>query len=121
MNIEGVTLLNQFIQYSPLPLALILVLIISTILIAIGIIEIQDLHEWGVFLLIGGLIIFIVFMGIASTNDSKTFLNYPDYIHYIIQIDDKAAWSEIAPNYKIIKEIYPDTGIYEIEKEYSEE
>ena len=45
-------------------------------------------------------------------------MNYPAYTHYIIQIDDKAAWSEIAPNYTIVEEIYPNTNIYEIKKVY---
>ena len=56
----------------------------------------------------------------AAEEEHKTLLNYPAFTHYIIQIDDKTAWSEIAPNYTIVEEVYLNTGIYEIKREYKE-
>ena len=45
----------------------------------------------GGLILLGGFIFILTFMAIASEEEHKTFLNYPAYTHYIIQIDDKAA------------------------------
>ena len=54
MNIEGVTLLKQFIEYSPLALAVMLTFIVSGIMIIIGLEGIRVYCYWGVVLILGG-------------------------------------------------------------------
>ena len=120
MNIEGITLLNQFIEYSCKPLIVLTIIIIGTLITLISIFLLEDDKPIGVLVLLIGLVSIIIFGAIASEEEYKTFLNDPAYTHYIIQIDDKAAWSEIAPNYTIVEEIYPNTNIYEIKKVYEE-
>lgn len=120
MNIEGITLLNQFVEYSCNPLVVIILIIIETIIIVISVCMLENDNPIGVLVLLIDLVSIIIFGGIAAEEEFKTFLNYPAYTHYIIQIDDKAAWAEIAPNYTIVKEVYPDTGIYEIKRGYKE-
>lgn len=120
MNIEGIVLLKQFIEYSYSPLVIIIILIIAVILALISVLLLETDHPIGIVILIFCLAFVFTFSSIASEDEKKTFLNYPAYIHYIIQIDDKSAWAEIAPNYTIVKEIYPDTDIYEIQREYKE-
>ena len=120
MNIEGTVLLKQFIEYSCQPLIIIIILIIAGILAFISILLLETDHPIGIVILIFGLAFAFIFGSIANEEEKKTFLNYPAYTHYIIQIDDKSAWAEIAPNYTIIKEIYPDTDIYEIQRKYKE-
>ena len=120
MNIEGITLLNQFVEYSCKPLIVIMILIITTILALISILLLKADHSIGIVILIFSLVFAVVFGSMGAETEKKTFLNYPAYTHYIIQIDDKAAWSEIAPNYTIVEEVYPNTGIYEIKQEYKE-
>lgn len=120
MNIESITLLKQFIEYSYNPLIVLIIAIIGAIIAFIGILMLQCDHSIGVFPLFFGLIFILTFESIALEEEHKTVLNHPAYTHYIIQINDKAAWAEIAPNYTIIKEVYPDTDIYEIKGEYKE-
>lgn len=120
MNIDGVTLLNQFITYSYNPLTIISIIVITVILLIIAICLIEDLKYSGLIILIAAIAVVSFGLGIATIENSKTFLNYPAYTHYVIQINDKAAWSEIAPNYTIVEEIYPNTNIYEIKKVYEE-
>lgn len=120
MNIEGITLLNQFVEYSYHPLVILIILIIGAIIVFIGVKMVEYNYDIGVLPLFGGLIFIFMFVAIATQEKNKTFLNYPAYTHYIIQINDKAAWSEIVPNYTIIEEVYPNTGIYEIKREYKE-
>lgn len=121
MNIEGITLLNQFVEYSCKPFIVIMMIIIGAILILIGIELCESRHPAiGFLIAVVGALFVPIFAAIANKETHKNFLNYPAYTHYIIQIDDKAAWSEIAPNYIIVKEVYPNTGIYEIKREYKE-
>ena len=120
MNIEGTVLLNQFIEYSYKPLIALMIIIITGILAFISILLLETDHPIGIVILIFNLAFAIIFGSIANEEEKKTFLNYPAYTHYIIQIDDKSAWAEIAPNYTIVKEIYPDTDIYEIQRKYKE-
>ena len=120
MNIESITLLNQFVEYSCKPFIVLIVIISGAIIALIGILMLDSGNSIGGLILLGGFIFILTFMAIASEEEHKTFLNYPAYTHYIIQIDDKAAWAEIAPNYTIIEEVYPNTGIYEIKQEYKE-
>lgn len=120
MNIEGITLLNQFVEYSCKPLIIIIFFIITCILALISILLLETDHPIGIVILIFSLVFTFVFGSMAAEEEHKTLLNYPAYTHYIIQIDDKAAWTEIAPNYTIVEEVYPDTGIYEIKREYKE-
>lgn len=121
MNIEGITLLNQFVEYSCSPLIIITIIIIGGILIYIGIMLCEQQHPTGFLIVVVGLLFALIFGTMACKEKDKTLLNYPIYIHYVIQIDDdKAAWSEIAPNYIIVEEVYPNTGIYEIKQEYKE-
>ena len=120
MNIEGITLLNQFVKYSYNPLIILAIIIIGIIIALISVFLLEDNNPIGVLVLLIGLVSIIIFGAIASEEEYKTFLNYPASTHYIIQIDNKAAWSEIAPNYTIVKEVYPNTGIYEIKREYKE-
>jgi len=120
MNIEGTTLLKQFITYSYNPLIVLIIAIIGAIIAFIGILMLQCNYSIGVLPLFFGLIFILTFESIALEEEHKTFLNYPAYTHYIIQINDKVAWTEIAPNYTIVKEIYPNTDIYEIKHEYKE-
>ena len=120
MNIEGTILLNQFIEYSYKPLIVVIIIIITGIFGLISILLLETDHPIGIVILIFSLAFAFIFGSIANEEEKKTFLNYPAYTHYIIQIDDKSAWAEIAPNYIIVKEIYPDTDIYEIQREYKE-
>lgn len=120
MNIEGTVLLKQFIEYSCQPLVIIMILIITVILALISVLLLETDHPIGIVFLIVCLAFALVFNSIAKETEKKTFLNYPAYTHYIIQIDDKSAWAEIVPNYTIIKEVYPDTNIYEIQRKYRE-
>ena len=120
MNIEGITLLKQFVEYSYNPL-MFLMIIIGAIIFVTGFLIIDCGHPIGALVAFGGAIFILTFTGIACEDEHKTFLNYPAYTHYIIQINDKTAWTEIAPNYTIIEEVYPDTDIYEIKREYKEE
>lgn len=120
MNIEGTVLLKQFIEYSCQPLIIIIILIIAGILALISILLLETDHPIGIVFLIVCLAFAFVFGSIAKETEKKTFLNYPAYTHYIVQINDKSAWAEIAPNYTIIKEVYPDTNIYEIQRKYRE-
>lgn len=120
MNIEGTVFLKQFIEYSCQPVIIIMIIIITSIIAFISILLLETDHPIGIVILIFSILFAFVFTAIASEGEKKTFLNYPAYIHYIIQIDDKSAWAEIAPNYTIIKEIYPDTNIYEIQRKYKE-
>lgn len=120
MNIEGTILLNQFIEYSCKPLIVLMIIIIVGIFALISMLLLETDHPIGIAILIFSFALALVFGMIASEEEKKTFLNYPAYTHYIIQIDDKSAWAEIAPNYTIIKEIYPDTNIYEIQRKYKE-
>lgn len=120
MNIEGTVLLNQFIEYSYKPLIALMIIIITGILAFISILLLETDHHIGIVILIFGLAFAFIFGSIANEEEKKTFLNYPAYTHYIIQIDDKSAWAEIVPNYTIIKEVYPDTNIYEIQRKYRE-
>ena len=120
MNIEGITLLNQFIEYSCKPLIVIMILIITSIIVLISILLLETDHPIGAVILIFSLVLALVFGSMAGEEEHKTLLNYPKFTHYIIQIDDKTAWTEIAPNYTIVKEVYPNTGIYEIKREYKE-
>lgn len=120
MNIEGITLLNQFVEYSCKPLIVLTIIIIGTIIVLISVFMLENDNLIGALVLLIDLASTIIFGVIASEEEHKTFLNYPAYTHYIIQIDDKTAWSEIAPNYIIVKEVYPNTGIYEIKQEYKE-
>lgn len=120
MNIEGITLLNQFIEYSCKPLIVIMIFIITCIIALISILLLEADHPIGIVILIFSLVFAFVFGSMAGEEEYKTLLNYPKFTYYIIQIDDKAAWSEIAPNYTIVEEVYPDTGIYEIKREYKE-
>jgi len=120
MNIEGTTLLKQFITYSYNPLIVLIIVIIGAIIAFIGILMLQCNYSIGVLPLFCGLIFILTFESIALEKEHKTFLNYPAYTHYIIQINDKTAWTEIAPNYTIVEEVYPATGIYEIKREYKE-
>lgn len=118
MNIEGITILNQFVEYSYKPFIVLTIMIIGVIIALIGVLMLEDDNPIGVLVLLIDLVCIIIFGVIATEEEHKTFLNYPAYTHYIIQIDDKAAWAEIAPNYTIIEEVYPNTGIYEIKQEY---
>ena len=120
MNIEGITLLNQFIEYSCNPLTILMILFIAGIITVIGVLLLETDHPIGIVVLIFGLVSGGVFGSMAGNDHKNTFLNYPAYTHYIIQINDKAAWTEIAPNYTIVEEVYPATGIYEIKREYKE-
>jgi len=120
MNIEGTTFLNQFIEYSCQPFVVIIIMIIVGILVLISILLLETDHPIGIIILIFSIIFALIIGSIAAEVDKKTFLNYPAYTHYIIQINDKSAWAEIAPNYTIIKEVYPDTDIYEIQRKYKE-
>lgn len=120
MNIEGITLLNQFVEYSCKPLIVLAIVIIGAIIAFIGILMLQCNYSIGVLPLFVGLIFILTFESIAMEEEHKTFLNYPAYTHYIILINDKTAWTEIAPNYIIIKEVYPNTDIYEIKRKYKE-
>ena len=120
MNIEGITLLNQFIEYSCKPLIVIMIFIIACILALISVLLLEADHPIGIVILIFTLVFAFVFGAIAAEEEHKTLLNYPKFTHYIIQINDKAAWVEIAPNYTIIEEVYPNTGIYEVKREYKE-
>lgn len=120
MNIEGITLLNQFVEYSYKPLIIIMLFIIACILALISVLLLETDHPIGILIIIFTLAFTLVFGSMAAEEEHKTFLNYPAYTHYIIQIDDKVAQSEIVPNYTIIKEVYPNTGIYEIKREYKE-
>ena len=120
MDIENITLLNQFITYSCDALTIFLIIIIAVILLIIAICLIENLKYSGLIILIAAIAVGSFGLGIATIENSKTFLNYPAYTHYVIQINDKAAWSEIAPNYTIVEEIYPNTNIYEIKKVYEE-
>lgn len=120
MNIEGTVLLNQFIEYSCKPYIVITILIISGIIALASILLIEADHPVGITILIFDIVLALISGSIAAEEEKKTFLNYPAYTHYIIQIDDKSAWAEIASNYIIVKKIYPDTNIYEIQREYKE-
>ena len=120
MNIEGTVLLKQFIEYSCQPLIIIMILIIAGTLAFTSILLLETDHPIGIVTLIFSLLFAFIFGSIASEDEKKTFLNYPAYTHYIIQINDKSAWAEIAPNYTIIKEVYPNTNIYEIQRKYKE-
>lgn len=120
MNIEGITLLNQFVEYLPYPLLIIMTVIFIAVSIVIGVTFINHYEETIGGIFISGSIILLLIFIILSTSETSNFINYPAYTHYIIQIDDKAAWAEIAPNYTIIEEVYPNTGIYEIKQEYKE-
>lgn len=120
MNIEGITLLNQFIEYSCKPLIIIMLFIITCIFALISVLLLEADHPIGIVILIFSLVFAFVFGSMATEEEHKTLLNYPKFTHYIIQIDDEAAWSEIAPNYTIVKEVYPNTSIYEIKREYKE-
>lgn len=120
MNVEGITLLNQFVEYLWNPLVVLIIVIIGAIIFFIGILMLNCNHTTGVLPLFCGIAFILTFTAIAAQEEHKTFLNYPAYTHYIIQINDKAAWSEIVPNYTIIEEVYPNTGIYEIKREYKE-
>lgn len=120
MNIEGITLLNQFIEYSCTPLTLIIPIVITVIIFVIGILMLKKNNNIGNLILCFAFICLGIICITATQENNKTFLNYPAYTHYIVQIDDKAAWSEIAPNYTIIKEVYPNTNIYEIKQKYKE-
>lgn len=120
MNIEGITLLNQFVEYSCTPLIVLIIIIIGAIIAVISVCMLENDNPIGVLILLIDLVSIIIFGGIAAEEEYKTFLNYPAYTHYIIQIDDEAAWTEIAPNYIIIKEVYPNTDIYEIKRKYKE-
>ena len=120
MNIEGITLLNQFVEYSVHSLTVLISIILVAACAIIGAIYIgHDREIIGSIFISESIILFLTFI-ILSTSRTSNFINYPAYTHYIIQINDKIAWSEIAPNYTIIEEIYPDTGIYEIKGEYKE-
>lgn len=120
MNIEGITLLNQFVEYSPRSLVVLITIILIAICIVIGMVFIERYREIiGSVLICGGIIFFAILVSL-STSNSQNITNYPDYTHYIIQINDKTAWSEIAPNYIVVKEVYPNTGIYEIKRECKE-
>lgn len=120
MNIEGVTLLNQSIEYLSYPSLIIISIIFVVAGILSGVAFIEKYREViGSLFISGSVSLFVIFLLLTSSNTSN-FTTYPAYTHYIIQIDDKAAWAEIAPNYTIVKEIYPDTGIYEIKREYKE-
>ena len=121
MNIEGITILNRFVEYSCTPLIVLTMIIIGGIIAFISVLMLEDNNPIGAFVLVIDIISMLIFAGIASEEEYKTFLNYPAYTHYIIQINDKTAWTEIAPNYTIIEEVYPDTDIYEIKREYKEE
>ena len=120
MNIAGTTLLNQFIEYSCQPFVVLIIVIISGIIALVSILLIDTDHPIGIIILIFGIVFALIIGLIAAEVEKKTFLNYPAYTHYIIQINDKSAWAEIAPNYTIIKEVYPDTNIYEIQRKYRE-
>ena len=120
MNIEGITLLNQFTEYSCKPFVVIILIIIGAITGLVGVLLCEKDGYIGPIVIIVGIISAIVFGLMAAEEEHKTLLNYPEFTHYIIQIDDKAAWAEIAPNYTIVEEVYPDTGIYEIKREYKE-
>lgn len=120
MNIEGITLLNQFVEYSCKPLTVIILIIIGAITGLIGALLCEKDNYIGPIVIGVGIISALVFGSMAAEEEHKTLLNYPEFTHYIIQIDDKAAWTEIAPNYTIVEEVYPDTGIYEIKREYKE-
>ena len=120
MNIEGITLLNQFVEYSCKPFIVIILLTIGAIIGLVGALLCEKDSYIGPIVIIVGIISAIVFGLMAAEEEHKTLLNYPEFTHYIIQIDDKAAWTEIAPNYTIVEEVYPDTGIYEIKREYKE-
>ena len=120
MNIEGTILLNQFIEYSCQPYIVITILITSGIIALASILLIEADHPVGITILIFDIVLALISGSLAAEEEKKTFLNYPAYTHYIIQIDDKSAWAEIAPNYTIVKEIYPDTDIYEIQRKYKE-
>lgn len=120
MNIESITLLKQFVEYSYTPLIILIILIIGAIIAFIGILMLECNYSTGGLLLFCSLIFIFTFVSIATEEKHKTFLNYPAFTHYIIQINDKTAWAKIVPNYTILKEVYPDTGIYEIKREYKE-
>ena len=120
MNIEGITLLNQFIEYSYSPLTIITIIFIAAIITIIGILMLEEDNPIGIFIFIFALVFTLITCPIATEENNQTFLNHPAYTHYIVQINDKTAWSEIAPNYSIVKEIYPNTNIYEIKQEYKE-
>ena len=120
MNIEGITLLNQSIEYSCKPFVVIILIIIGAIIFLVGALLCEKENYIGPIVIIGSIISILVFGSMAAEEEHKTLLNYPAFTHYIIQIDDKAAWSEIAPNYIIVGEVYPNTGIYEIKREYKE-
>lgn len=120
MNIEGITILNQFVEYSCNPLVVLTIIIIGAIIGLVGAILCENGNYIGPIAIVVGIISALVFGLMADEEEHKTLLNYPAFTHYIIQIDDKAAWTEIAPNYTIVEEVYPDTGIYEIKREYKE-
>lgn len=120
MNIESITLLNQFVEYSCKPFIIIMLFIIACILALISVLLLETDHPIGILIIIFSLVFTLVFGSMATEEEFKTFLNYPAYTHYIIQINDKAAWSKIVPNYTIVEEVYPDTDIYEIKREYKE-
>lgn len=120
MNIEGITLLNQFVEYSCKPLIVLAIIIIGAIIGLVGALLCEKGNYIGPIAIVVGIISVLVFGSMAAEEEHKTLLNYPAYTHYIIQIDDKAAWSEIAPNYTIVEEVYPNTDIYEIKRKYKE-
>lgn len=120
MNIEGITLLNQFIEYFCKPFIVIILLIIGAIIGLVGVLLCEKDSYIGPIVIGVAIISAIVFGSMAGEEEHKTLLNYPEFTHYIIQINDKAAWAEIAPNYTIVEEVYTDTGIYEIKREYKE-
>ena len=119
MNIQGVEILSQKINYMPTWLGIMLLIITFFSSLLLFFTWIDDYSKYFGIALCFTIALWILCL-ILSTRQYPTILNKPTKIEYEIEITDDNSWKELGPNYKIIKKVYNIKEIYRIEGDYVE-
>ena len=119
MNIQGVEILSQKINYMPTWLGIILLIITFFSSLVLVFMWIDDYSKYFGIALCFTVTLWILCL-ILSTIQCPTILNKPTKIEYTIEITNDNAWKELGPNYRIIEKVYETKEIYLIEGDYVE-
>lgn len=119
MNIQGVEILSQKINYMPTWLGIMLLIITFFLSLILFFAWIDDYPKYFGIASCFTAALWILCL-ILSTRQCPTILNKPTKIEYTIEITDDNAWKELGPNYKVIEKVYEIKEIYRIEGDYVE-
>ena len=118
MDIQGVNILTRRIIFSPIWPGIVAWIIIMCFTFFFAMTWLAEDKDWAGPVCGICFALFVICLALNFTDNSKTFLNHPSKIEYIIEITDDNAWKELGPNYTVKEKPYETKEIYIIEGDY---